>query len=121
MLVLVARQANREARVRNLECQRNWAVVETDIVRRGLWQLPPTIWKRLSCAANAENWNRPAWPAAATRSPCSKWSARRKKSAATILGPAGQARNSRSATEQVKRLRIWRDSLGSLPGHAISL
>ena len=74
-------------------------VAGTDIVRRAWSQLPPTIWKKPSCAASAANWNRRAWPEPATCSRFSKSFAGRKKWAATILAPAAPARNSRSATE----------------------
>ena len=41
----------------------------TGIIRRAWLRLPPTIWKRPSCAASAANWNRRAWLEAATSQP----------------------------------------------------
>src|SRR4051812_23862738 len=66
---------------------------------RGWSRLPPTSWKKPLCAASAANWSRPEWRVAARRNKSSKWSVARKKSAATIHAPAGQARSLRNATE----------------------
>src|SRR5271155_5351665 len=84
--------------VRSPEFRRNREVEGTEAVRRAWLRLPPTIWKRPSCAASAANSNRRAWQEPATCSQFNKSFAVRRKWAATILAPAVPARNSRSAT-----------------------
>ena len=96
----VRRETNPPAMARSPEFRCDREVAETDIVRRVWSQLPPTNWKKPSCAASAANSNRRAWPAPAKCSRCSKLFAARKKWAATIPAPAAPARNSRSATER---------------------
>src|SRR4051794_20479513 len=59
-----------------------------------------TILKKPSSAASAGSLSRPVWPVAATVSPCSKLVEAEKKSAATTLVPAAQARNTKSAAAQ---------------------
>src|SRR5438874_426962 len=59
-----------------------------------------TILKKPSSAASAGSLSRPVWPVPATVSPCSKLFAAEKKSAATTLVPAAQARNTKSAAAQ---------------------
>ena len=75
---VVRREASLQVTVPSPVCPRNKAAVAMDIVRA--WsQLPPTIWKKPSCAASVANWNRRAWPEAEKCSQCSKSFAARKK------------------------------------------
>src|SRR6202522_3743190 len=82
----------------NREFRRSKVVGEMDIIRHGWWQLLPTIWKRRSCAASAENSNRLAWLEPATPSRCSRWFAGRRRWAGMILALVGRGRSLRSAT-----------------------
>src|SRR5947208_11507597 len=59
-----------------------------------------TISKKPSNAASAGSLSRPVWPVPATVSPCSRLSAAEKRSAATTLVPAAQARNTKSVAAQ---------------------
>ena len=92
------RRARQLGRGRSPASRRSMVAMATEGVRREWFRLRPTNWKKPSCAASAASWNRRAWPARATRSRCSRSCAARKKLDATILAPAGQARNTRSAT-----------------------
>src|ERR1700726_1381191 len=94
----VARQEANWLKVRRLGCRLSKAPPEMDIALHAWSRLPPTIWKKPSCAASAANLNRHAWPAGEKRSRFNKSFAERKKWAATIHAPAALARNSRSAT-----------------------
>ena len=94
----VLREANLQAKARSPEHRRGKEVVEMDIIRRAWSQLPPTIWKKPSCAASAANSSRRAWREPVTYNQFNKSFAVRKKWAATILAPAAQERNSKSAT-----------------------
>src|SRR3984957_17902142 len=72
----------------------------TASVLRAWFQLPPTNWKRLSCAARSANWSRPAWPAAAKQRRGSRSCEVRTRWVGTILARVGQGRNIRSATDR---------------------
>src|SRR3984957_10349463 len=72
----------------------------TASVLRAWFQLQPTNWKRLSCAARSANWSRPAWPAAAKQRRCSRSCEVRTRWVGTILARVGQGRNIRSATDR---------------------
>src|SRR5579863_8231789 len=97
-LLAARRRARPQGRGQTQEFQHSVAAMETESVLRGWCRLPPTNWKKPSCAESAANWNRPAWPAPETRSRCNRWSADRRKLGGTILATAGQGRNLRSAT-----------------------
>ena len=86
------------------EFRRSMVEMAMDGVLRG-WSRPRrTNWKKPSCAASAANSSRRAWRAPEMRRRCSKSCAGRKRWGETILAPAGQGRNTRSAT--ARKLRI---------------
>src|SRR5579872_1024152 len=101
---VVRHRAAQQGRRRGREFRRNTAGMATDGVLRAWSRRRLTNWKKPSCAASAANSNRRAWLAPETHSKCSRWFAGRKKWGETILAPAGQERNIRSATAREARL-----------------
>ena len=90
--------AERTGGARTSARPRHMVLTATADVHRGWCRPLPMNSKKPSCAASAANSNRHAWLARATHNPCSKSCAARKRSGGTIHVPAGQERNTRSAT-----------------------
>lgn len=95
---VVHHRALRLAKGQNPECRHNMVETATAGGHREWSPHPRTNSKKLSCAASVANWNRPAWQAEARHNKSSRSFAARKKSVATILALADQARSTKSAT-----------------------
>ncbi len=97
-LLLAHNLVDRRDKARKKACPRNAAEMGTGGVHRA-WSLrPQTTWKKLSCGANAESSNKPAWREAAISRLCSRLCAHKKKWDVMIRAPAVLAKNIRSAT-----------------------